>query len=99
MIKHLIKIADDLDSLGLNKDADTIDSMIKTVASEVKPMKHVVGEGDTLTSLTELHSSFFGKTLADNIALNKEKDNSFNPDSLHPGQIIWLWCDGSCESN
>lgn len=36
MIKELIKIATTLDSMGLNREADTVDSLIKKISSRAK---------------------------------------------------------------
>jgi len=42
MIKDLIKIADSLDSLGLAKEASTIDAIIKKIAQEKTPVLIIV---------------------------------------------------------
>lgn len=108
MIKELLKVADKLDEMGLDKDASKIDGMIKKLAQltndpgvydSAAPLKHIVDPGDTMTSMTERHSASTGKTVADNIALNKHKDPTFDADKLQPGQAVWLWCDGACEAN
>ncbi len=104
MVKDLIEIADKLDKMGLNKDASFIDGMIEklgqfTYDSTATPMEHLVSVGDTMTSMTAAHTASTGKSLADNIELNKSKDPAFDPDHLKENQIVWLWCDGACEAS
>lgn len=106
MIKDLIKLADQLDKAGLNREAEFTDKMIAKLAQEVgsdsvaaRPVQHVVDPGETMTSITESFTTGSGKTLADNIALNKEKDPAFNPDMIKPGSIVWFWAPQEYESN
>lgn len=102
MIKDLIKLADQLDKAGLNREAEFTDKMIAKlaqVAPAATPVQHPVVAGETMTSITESYSTGSGKTLADNIALNKEKDPAFNPDMIKPGAMVWFWAPPEYESN
>lgn len=101
MIKELLKIASKLDQVGLTKEADVIDSLIRKLAEEGEPIKVVqyeVQPGDTLFKLTMQYSKPVGKTLEDNVKLNKEKLGSgFNADKLSVGSTVYFWADVAAE--
>lgn len=105
MLKHLVKLADQLDRAGLNREAEFTDGMIAKLAEEfvqdesIKPEQHLVQPGDTMTGLTQMVSAGTTYTVADNVALNKKHDPTFNPDHLTPGQMVWLWTPAEYESN
>lgn len=103
MLKHLVKLADQLDKAGLNREAGFTDKMIAKLAQEAgtdnvaeTPVQHVVVSGETMTSIVQGYSD---KSLADNIALNKEKNPAFNPDMIKPGSIVWFWAPPEYETN
>jgi len=97
MIKNLTKIANKLDEIGLTKEADILDSVIKKLSQATNPGERavvtqvVVRPGDNLFDISKEHTFPAGKTLEDNIDLNKEKNPSFNPDSIKPGQTLFVW--------
>ena len=101
MIKELVKIASKLDEVGLTKEADVIDALIRKLAEEGEPVKVVQYEiqpGDTLFKLTMEHSKPVGKSLEDNIKLNKEKLGSgFNADKLSVGSTVYFWAHEAAE--
>lgn len=106
MLKHLVKLADQLDKAGLNREAGFTDKIIAKLAQEAgtdnvaaTPVQHVVVSGETFNRIVESYSTGSGKTLADNIALNKEKNPAFNPDMIKPGSIVWFWAPPEYETN
>jgi len=103
MLKHLVKLADQLDKAGLNREAEFTDKMISKLAQEAgmdsvssTPQQHVVVSGETMTSIVQGYSN---KSLAENVTLNKEKNPAFNPDMIKPGSIVWFWAPQEFESN
>ena len=106
MIKQLIKVASELDAAGFTKEADQVDAIIKKIAGgkdpSAKPTKHTVKEKDTLTSMTKEHGAS-GYTVQDNLeynkTYNKTKKSVFDEKKMEPEDLVYIYCDGSCEAN
>lgn len=103
MLKHLVKLADQLDKAGLNREAELTDKMISKLAQETgsddvlsAKREHLVCTGETMTRIVDAYSN---KSLAENIALNKQKNPAFNPDMIKPGDKVWFWAPPEYESN
>lgn len=56
MIKHLIKMANTLDSIGLKREADAVDSLIRKVAGESDPRSE--REAAIMSKLKEIEPKF-----------------------------------------
>jgi len=87
MIRDLIKVANSLDSKGFVKEADELDRIIRKLAQQAEIVNYTIVAGDTLSQITQKHSAPVGKTLADNLELNKGLDTS----KLQIGQTISIW--------
>jgi len=97
MIKNLTKIANKLDEIGLTKEADILDSVIRKLSQsanggeEAVVIQVVVRPGQNLYDISKEHSFPASKSLEDNVNLNKEKNPGFNPDVIKPGQTLHVW--------
>lgn len=105
MIKNLTKIANKLDQIGLTKEADILDSVIRKLSQSADGgedrkaviIKVVVQPGQNLYDISKEHSFPVKMTLQDNIDLNKEKNPGFDPDSIKPGQTLHIWSSPQAE--
>jgi len=98
MLKDLVKLASRLDDIGLTKEADYLDQVIKKIAEEGMVIKHTVIAGEVFSKIVEA----FGDpkySLKDQIELNKKDNPSFNPDKLQIGQQILLYVPPEYETN
>lgn len=76
MLKDLIKIANKLDSLGLTKEADFLDNIIKKIALEENILEYKVAPGgEKFSKIIEEHKEGSEKTLAEQAALNNISDS------------------------
>jgi hypothetical protein len=119
MIKNLTKIANKLDEIGLTKEADILDSVIRKLSQSADygddrkerasadygddrkeravVIQLVVKPGQNLYDISKQYSFPVKKTLEDNVNLNKEKNPSFNPDVIKPGQTLFVWAEPQAE--
>ena len=103
MIKNLTKIANKLDEIGLTKEADILDSVIRKLSQSAgggeraAVIQVVVKPGQNLYDISKQYSFPVKKTLEDNVNLNKEKNPSFNPDVIKPGQTLFVWAEPQAE--
>jgi hypothetical protein len=98
MIKELVSVANKLDQVGLTKEADYIDSVIRKLSSdngEAVVKSKTVNKGETLDSITREFSTPVGKNIADNMSLNEGiiKD----PNKLVAGTVIKIWTSPEAE--
>jgi hypothetical protein len=92
MIKELVSVANKLDQVGLTKEADYIDSVIRKLSSdngEAVVKSKTINKGETLDSITREFSAPVGKNINDNMSLNEGiiKD----PNKLVAGTVIKIW--------
>jgi hypothetical protein len=97
MIRDLIKIANKLDRVGLNKEADILDKIILKISSMTKEVTYIVRSGDTFSEIVEMVGLGSGKTYEENVNLNKSKDPSFNPSKIFPGQKVFIYAPQEAE--
>lgn len=104
MIKNLTKIANKLDEIGLTKEADILDSVIRKLSQSADggekravAIQVVVKPGQNLYDISKEHSFPVNRSLEDNIDLNKEKNPGFNPDIIKPGQTLFVWAQPEAE--
>jgi hypothetical protein len=98
MLKDLVKLASRLDEIGLTKEADYLDQIIRKIAEGEMIREHTVSAGEVFSKIVE----GFGDTnhsLQDQISLNKKRNPSFDPDSLKVGQVVFLYVPPEFESN
>lgn len=100
MLKDLVKIANKLDSVGLRKEADKLDLIIRKIANlESDIFTHIVRSGETFSEIVERVGSGSGKTYDDNVKLNLSKNPSFNPSRLSIGQKVYIYVSKEAEGN
>lgn len=106
MLKELIKIANKLDGIGLTKEADELDQIIRKLAEGDMVREHVVSAGEVLSkSAGEVFSKIvegFGDpkhSLQEQIDLNKKSNPAFDPDRIKVGQKVLLYVPPEYESN
>lgn len=98
MIKELVKIANKLDSVGLTKEADYLDAVIRKLSQKRHIGYHTVFAGETFSEIVEGYGDE-KVSLQEQIALNKERNPAFNPDKLSVGQRVALYTPSEGESN
>lgn len=84
MIKDLIKIAGRLDSLGLKKEADFIDSLISKIASDDGRIRY---DGKLFLDeeqAAKVHNSYRGKPTVVNYISHESEPNLVKIYSSHP---------------
>tara|TARA_B100001094_G_scaffold76471_1_gene72864 strand:- start:2749 stop:3066 length:318 start_codon:yes stop_codon:yes gene_type:complete len=90
MIKDLVRLANNLDSKGLKKEADYLDSLILKLAEEGRAVEvsYQVRKGDTMFDIWKANTApGTSKTLKDNLDLNGMKEG----DLIQPCQMIKIW--------
>lgn len=87
LIKELVAFANHLDSKGLMKEANFVDSLVKEAQAAKANTKtsYQVGRGDSWSKITSMYSP--GRTPEENAALNKMSVK----DILQPCQVITIW--------
>lgn len=98
MLKDLIKIANKLDGIGLTKEADELDQIIRKLAEGDMVREHVVSAGEVFSKIVE----GFGDprhSLQEQIDLNKKSNPAFDPDRIKVGQKVLPYVPPEYESN
>lgn len=96
MLKDLIKFANHLDSKGLTKEADMVDSIIKKIAQEGEAYgeyNHTVKEGETVEGIARHYgvnpgSELYRKTIEENFKGNTYEEKLSDADLIFPGDLI-----------
>lgn len=98
MIRELVKLANHLDSKGLQKEADYLDRVIQKIAENSKDyiLKYRVKPGDTFS---EIIKELSPRSQKENVDLNKAGDKSlkvapnpdFRPDDIKAGKFILIY--------
>jgi antitoxin component of RelBE/YafQ-DinJ toxin-antitoxin module len=97
MLKDLVKIANKLDSLGLTKEADVIDTFLNKIAKYTgNPLAFKVLEGNTFLQMCKDNGDT-SVSVQDQIDLNKSKNKNFNPDKLRVGQTVYFYAPEGAE--
>jgi hypothetical protein len=99
MIKDLAKLSNHLDSKGLLKEADYLDSIIAKLAEDgsnetAVKVSYKVRAGDTMDDIGKAHTyPNTNKTLKDNLKLNNMKED----ETIYPGQDLTIWSTSAYE--
>lgn len=102
MLKELVAFANHLDSRGLTKEADMVDSIVRKYAQEEKTIQHTVQKDETVSEIAlgygiNQSSAAYRQIIEDNFEGKDYQEKLRAADMIMPGKVLKIPMDETSE--